>query len=93
LGEAARLAKVPGLREVACLGDLPCFDELLKISDSQAASLTSIGRSTNAAITAMTVRRRGTPRPEGANFLPDDGNPCFPQNDFPFALHGSKRRH
>jgi hypothetical protein len=52
------------------------------MSDSQPASLTSIGRSTNAAITAMTVRRRGTPRPEGANCLPDVGNPAFPRMIF-----------
>jgi hypothetical protein len=84
-GEAARFAKVAGLREATCIGDFLCFDEPLKMSDSQPASLTSIGRSTNAAITAMTVRRRGTPKPDPANFLPDDGNLCFPQIDFPFA--------
>src|SRR6476619_6993040 len=44
--------------ELTCFGDLPCFDELLKISDSRPASLTSIGRSTRAAIAAMMVRRR-----------------------------------
>ncbi|WP_334368232.1 hypothetical protein [Bradyrhizobium sp. AZCC 1578] len=63
-GEAARFAKVAGLREVTCFdglpcfGDLACFDEPLKMSDSQPASLTSIGRSTIAAITAMTMRPR-----------------------------------
>jgi hypothetical protein len=86
------------LAELACLGeatrasDLLCFDGPLKLSDSQPALLTSIGRSTNAAITARAVRRRGTPKPERANFLPDDGNPV-PQNDFPFALDGNTRRH
>ena len=70
-GEAARLAEVACFGEATCVGDLPCFDEPLKMSDSQPASLTSIGRSTNAAITAMTVRRRGqTPRPEPCEFSP-----------------------
>src|SRR5262249_53921103 len=72
-GEAARLAEVACFDEATCAGDLLCFDE---------ASLTSIGRSTNAAIAAMTGRQRGTPRPKGANFLPDDGNPCFPRMTF-----------
>jgi hypothetical protein len=50
------------------------------MSDSQPASLASIGRSTNAAIAATTVRRRHrTPKPDPANFLPDDSNPYFPQ--------------
>jgi hypothetical protein len=64
-GEAARFAKVTGFREAACFGDLACFDDLpcfeepLKRSDSQPASLASIGRSTSAAIATMMVRRRG----------------------------------
>jgi hypothetical protein len=77
--QAARLAEAACFGEATCAGDLPCFDEPLKMSDSQPASLTSIGRSTNAAIAAMRVRRRDqTPRPDLANFLPDDSNPCFP---------------
>ena len=61
----AGFAKVAGLRDVTCFGDLACFadlacfDELLKTSDSQPASLTSIGRSAIAAKAAMMVRRRG----------------------------------
>jgi hypothetical protein len=52
----------------------------LKTSDSQPASLTSIGRSTNAAIAAMMVRRRiRTPKPDPANFLADDSNPYSPR--------------
>jgi hypothetical protein len=91
-GEAARFAKVAGFREVTWVGDLPCFGEFLKISDSQPASLTSIGRNTEAAIATMMVRRRGqTAKPAAnpalANFLPDDSNPAFPQSDFPFAPH------
>src|SRR5439155_14834165 len=64
-GEAAGFAKVACLRHVTCFGDLACFadlacfDELLKTSDSQPASLTSIGRSAIAAKAAMMVRRRG----------------------------------
>jgi hypothetical protein len=78
-GEAAGFAKVAGFGEVTCFGDLSCFDELLRIFDSQPASLTSIGRSTNAAIAAMMVRRRGqTPKPDPANFLTDDSNPYIP---------------
>ncbi|WP_334437872.1 hypothetical protein [Bradyrhizobium sp. AZCC 1610] len=63
-GEAARFAKVAGLREVTCFDGLPCFgalacfDEPLKTSDSQPASLTSIGRSTNAAIAKIMMRPR-----------------------------------
>jgi hypothetical protein len=49
----------------------------LKISDSQPALLTSIGRSANAAITAMMVRGQ-TPKSAPANFLPDDSNPYHP---------------
>jgi hypothetical protein len=51
-GEAARLAEVACFDEATCAGDLLCFDEPLY--DNQPASLTSIGRSTNAAIAAMT---------------------------------------
>jgi hypothetical protein len=63
-GEAARFAKVAGLREATCFDGLPCFgalacfDEPLKTSDSQPASLTSIGRRTIAAIAAMMMRPR-----------------------------------
>ena len=72
-----------GAEQLACFGDLPGFGELLNTSDSQPASLTSIGRNTEAAIAAMMVRRRGqTAKPAAnpalANFLPDDSNPCFP---------------
>ncbi|WP_334418884.1 MULTISPECIES: hypothetical protein [unclassified Bradyrhizobium] len=62
--EVARFAKAAGLREVTCFdglpcfGDLACFDEPLKTSDSQPASLTSIGRSIIAAIAAMMMRPR-----------------------------------
>ncbi len=66
--------------EAACAGDLLCFDEPLTMLDSQPASLTSIGRSNNAAIAAMTVRQRGTPGPDDSDFLPDDGNSASPQN-------------
>ena len=58
-GELAGFAKVARFAEMTCFVDLPCFDEPLKISDSQPASLTSIGRSTSAAIAAIMVRRRG----------------------------------
>jgi hypothetical protein len=72
-GEAA------GFREVTWVDDLPFFDGLLKISDSQPAWPTSIGRSANAAIAAMTVRRRvQVPAPDPANFLSDDNNPYVP---------------
>jgi hypothetical protein len=80
LGDTAGLAKMAGFGEVTCFGDLACFDELLKTSDSQPASLASIGRSSNAAIAAMMVRRRGqTPKQDPANFLPDDSNRYFPE--------------
>src|SRR5882724_4820874 len=55
-GEAAGFAKAARFREMTRFADLSCFDELLKTSDSQPASLTSIGSSTNAAIAAMMVR-------------------------------------
>jgi hypothetical protein len=59
---------------------LPDFDELLNISDSQPASLASIGNSANTAIAATTARRqRRPPVPNLANVLPDDGNACFPR--------------
>jgi hypothetical protein len=78
-GEATCFAKVAGFGEVTCFGDLPCFDEPLMISGSLRASLTSIDRSTNAAIAAMMAGRRGqTAKPDGANFFSDDSNPCFP---------------
>jgi hypothetical protein len=95
LGDAAGLAKVAGFGEATRFGDLACFDELLKTSDSQPASLTSIGRSSKAAIAAMMVPRRGqAPTYDPANFLPDGGNPCFsPGSDFLCALGGGIRRH
>jgi hypothetical protein len=93
LVEAACFDEAMCFDETTCAGGLPCFGEPLKMSDSQPASLASIGRSTNAAVTAMTVQRRGTPRPEAANLPPDDGIPGFPQNDLPFALHGRTRLH
>lgn len=72
--------EVAGFDEAACFGDLPCFDELLKTSDSQPASLATIGRSTSADVAAMmAARRRQTVEPDPMNFLPDDSNPCFPQ--------------
>jgi hypothetical protein len=78
-GEAAGFARVARFGEVTCVGDLPGLGELLKTSESQPASLPSIGRSTNAAIAAMMVRRQGqTPKPDPANFFPDDSNPYFP---------------
>ena len=78
--EAAGFATAAGFGEVTCFRDLSGFDELLNISDSQPASLASIGRSTNAAIAAMMVRRRGqAPKPDPANFLADDSNPYFPR--------------
>ena len=97
-GEAARLVEVARFEEATCFDEATCGRDLLslgvpsKMSDNRPALLTPIGRSTNAAIAAMTVRQRGTTRPEGAIFLPDDGNPYFPQNDFPFVL-GGRRLH
>jgi hypothetical protein len=44
--------------EATCFGDLPCLDELLETCDRELASLTPIGKSTNADIAAITVRRR-----------------------------------
>jgi hypothetical protein len=74
---------VAGFRKVTWVAELPGLGEFFKISDSQPASLTSIGRSTEAAIAAMMVRRRGqaanpAANPALASFLPDDSNPCFP---------------
>ncbi len=86
-GAAARFAGVAGFREATCAGDLPCFDEPLKISDSQPA-LASLGRSTNAATAAMTVRRRHRkPKSDPANFFPDGGNPNFPRIIFCSRVH------
>jgi hypothetical protein len=98
LVEVARLAVAACFDEAArfdkatCEEDLLCLGEPLKMSDNQPALLAPIGRSTNAAIAAMTMRQREAPRPEDAKFLTDDGNPCFPQNVFPFAPRG-KRQH
>jgi hypothetical protein len=85
-----RFATEARFGEAACFADLPGFEEPLKTSDSQPASLASIGRSSIAAIAAMMVRRRGqTTRPERADFPPDDGNCCFPPAWFSFAPHDS----
>ena len=75
------MARVARFGEAMCFGDLAGFDELfdepLKTSDSQPASLTSIGSSTNAAIAATMVRRRGrAPEPDLASFCLDNGN-CY----------------
>jgi hypothetical protein len=52
----------------------------LKTSDSQPASLASIGKTTKAAIAATTVLRRSQPpKPGFVNFLPDDGNAYLPR--------------
>ena len=84
-GDAAGFADAGMLRRewrgfgaAARFDDLPGFDEPLNISDSQPAWLASIGSSSNAAIAAMMVRRRRTPRRERANFLPDNSNPGSP---------------
>ena len=73
--EVVRLGEAAGFGGAARLGDWACFDEPLKTSDSQPASLASIGSNTDATIAAMMMRRRGqTPKPERVNFLPDDSN-------------------
>ncbi|WMT79378.1 hypothetical protein [Bradyrhizobium sp. Ash2021] len=92
-GAAADFAKVADFGDATRFGDLLGLDGPLKTSDSQPASLTSIGRSTNAAIAAMMVQRRGeTPMHDPANFLPDDSNACLPRSDFPCAPDGGTRR-
>jgi hypothetical protein len=69
--------------ETACFAKETCFDEPLTASDSRPASLTLIGRSTNAAIAAMMAgRRRQIAEPDRANFLSDDSNPYLPKSDF-----------
>jgi hypothetical protein len=74
----AGFAEAIGFREPDCLDDLLSFEEPLNISDSQPASLASIGNSTDAAIAAMMAQRRGQmPWPALANFLSDDSNPNF----------------
>jgi hypothetical protein len=93
-GEVARLAEVPCFGEATCAGDLLCFDEPLMMSDSQPASPDSIGRCTDEAITATTIRLRDqTQKPESANFSLTKAIPTFPRSDFLFALHGSTGRH
>jgi hypothetical protein len=83
-GESACLAEATCFGEAACLGEARCagdlrgFGEPLKTSDNQPASLTSIGRSTDAAIMAMTIRRGQTQKPDPANCLPDESNFYFP---------------
>jgi hypothetical protein len=76
---------------VTCFGDLSGFDE--KTSDSQLASLVSIGKNANAAIAAMMARRRSrTPKPERANFLPDDSNRYSPGVIFRSRVTTASRR-
>jgi hypothetical protein len=76
--EAARFGKVAGFGEATRFGDLSCFDEPLKTSDSQPAWLTSIDRSSDAAIVAMMVQWRGqTSKLAQANFFPNDSNPLL----------------
>jgi hypothetical protein len=76
------LARAVRVREVTNSREWPGFDESLKISDSQPASLASIGNSIDAATAAATMRRqRRTPMPAFANVLPDDGNPHLTQSD------------
>jgi hypothetical protein len=76
---ARRFGSLPGIAKMVGLGvatrfdDLPCFEGLFATYDSQPAALTSIGRSTNAAIALMMARPRGqTFKPDPASFLPDD---------------------
>jgi hypothetical protein len=64
---------------VTCFGEWPAFDEPLKTSDSQPASLASIGNSTKAAIAATTVQRRGPKPAFVVKVLPDDGNAYLPR--------------
>jgi hypothetical protein len=59
---------------------LAAFDEPLKTSDSQPASLASIGSSTKAAIATTTVRGQ-PPKAAFAKVLPDDGNSHLSQSD------------
>jgi len=67
------IVKVAGLNMAPRFDDLPCFEGLFATCDSQPASLTSIGRSTNAAIVVTMARRRGqTLKPDPASFLADD---------------------
>jgi hypothetical protein len=84
---AARLDETTRFDETTCFGDFAGFADLLKTSDSQPAWLTSIGRSTDAAIAEMMAQRVQPPKPAPANFLPDDSNPFPPGSDFLFALH------
>jgi hypothetical protein len=81
--EADGFTRAARFGEVVCAADLPVFGEPLKTSDSQLASLTSIGRNTDAAIAAITTRRH-PPKPSPTNFLPDDRNPYVPQSCFEF---------
>jgi hypothetical protein len=52
--EAACLAEVLGFDEATCLVDLPCV--FWKMSDTQPATLISVGRNTDAATAAIKVR-------------------------------------
>ena len=69
-GGAARFATVARFGEAACFDDLAGFGEPLNISDSQPASLASIGRSSIAAIAAMMVRRRGQTPADARGLFP-----------------------
>jgi hypothetical protein len=87
---AADLAEAAARGATACFCDLSVFDWPLKTSDSQPALPASIGKTTNAAIATMMVRRRDqTPKLGRLNFLPDDSNSCFPRSEAPSALHDS----
>jgi hypothetical protein len=74
----AKAARPARAGDVTCFGEWPGFDEPLKTSDSQPASLASIGNSTKAAIAATTARWRG-PKPAFVKVLPDDGNAYLPR--------------
>ena len=66
----AKAVRPPRAGEVSCFGEWPGFDEPLKTSDSQPASLASIGNNTKAAIAATTVWRHGQPPKAGfVNFF------------------------
>ena len=93
-GAAACLAACFDFDEAACARDLlsfdePLSDEPLKASDNQLAWLIPIGKTANPIATAITVPQRRAPRPAGAIFSADNGNPGFPQIEFPFAHQGN----
>ncbi|MEO6842291.1 MAG: hypothetical protein ABI192_16205 [Bradyrhizobium sp.] len=89
--EATGFARAVRVGDVTCFGGLADFEDPLNTSDSQPASLASIGNSTRAAIAATTVqRRRQPPKPAFANILPDDGNSHLTQSD---SLPAQQRQH